>query len=316
LLLEEAVKLGIRDSNDLYGGVVPRLFAKTKAITHQLLDDRANRPEGWSTIFSERSRDAVLPGYTTFDVRDARLATDRMLKHGAEIRLKRAQCSGGRGQIVIRDLEALNRFLVDLTRDEIATYGIVLEENLQQAQTLSIGRVNLDELTLTYYGIQRRTKDNEDRTVYGGSDLVCVRGDWTALASLHMAENVRIAVQQANIYDTATGAYPGFFASRRNYDVGQGKDLHRIWRSGVFESSWRAGGASPAELLAMTRFMEDPNLHVVEVSHVESFGGTGEPPAGAEVHFQGEDPQAGPVLRYTIVTRVQSRGPPNARKPE
>src|SRR2546430_4770182 len=109
-----------------------------------------------------------------------------------------------------------------------------------------------------------------------------------------MAENVRMGVQQAKSYDVAMNVYSGFIASRRNYDVGQGTDAHGAWRSGVFESSWRAGGASPAELLAMITFREQPDLQVVEVSHVEKFGDDiGDPPHGAVIHFRGEDPQAG-----------------------
>src|SRR5262245_18484571 len=38
LLLDEAACLGIRSPTDLYGGVVPHLFVKTKAITHGLVD--------------------------------------------------------------------------------------------------------------------------------------------------------------------------------------------------------------------------------------------------------------------------------------
>ncbi len=57
----------------------------------------------------------------------------------------------------------------------------------------------------------------------------------------------------------------------------------------------------------MTRFMDDPDLQVAEVSHVEKFGDISDLPAGAVVHFQGEDPHLGPLLRYTIVTRAQSR---------
>src|SRR5215471_14644681 len=37
LLLNEASGLGIRSENDLYGGVVPYPFVKTKAITHELV---------------------------------------------------------------------------------------------------------------------------------------------------------------------------------------------------------------------------------------------------------------------------------------
>jgi hypothetical protein len=65
-------------------------------------------------------------------------------------------------------------------------------------------------------------------------------------------------------YDEATSAYPGCVASRRNYDVGQGFDVEGGWRSGVFESSWRVGGASPAELLAISTFIEDPHLSILE----------------------------------------------------
>ena len=57
LLLDEAACLGIRSPNDLYGGVVPHLFAKTKAITHGLVGPDAERPPGWSTAFAERVRE-------------------------------------------------------------------------------------------------------------------------------------------------------------------------------------------------------------------------------------------------------------------
>jgi hypothetical protein len=71
LLVDEASCLGIRSPNDLYGGVVPHLFAKTKAITHGLVDCHAERPLGWSIVFAERVRGVVLPGYTVFSSRDA-----------------------------------------------------------------------------------------------------------------------------------------------------------------------------------------------------------------------------------------------------
>ena len=73
LLLDEASCLGIRSPNDLYGGVVPHLFVKTKAITHGLVDRDAERPPGWSTAFAERVREIVLPGYTVFSNRDAQM---------------------------------------------------------------------------------------------------------------------------------------------------------------------------------------------------------------------------------------------------
>src|SRR5262245_48136513 len=50
LLLDEAACLGIHSPNDLYGGVVPYLFVKTKAITHPLVVCDAERPLGWSSF--------------------------------------------------------------------------------------------------------------------------------------------------------------------------------------------------------------------------------------------------------------------------
>jgi hypothetical protein len=52
VLLNEAACLGIRSPHDLYGGVVPYLFAKTKAITHGLVDLHAERPLGWCALLS------------------------------------------------------------------------------------------------------------------------------------------------------------------------------------------------------------------------------------------------------------------------
>jgi len=119
-----------------------------------------------------------------------------------------------------------------------------------------------------------------------------------------MSTQLREALAQARLYDDAMKEYPGFMASRLNYDIGQGLDQDERWRSAVFESSWRVGGASPAELVALAEFVRDPSVQLVEASHTEKFGKNLEPPAGAIVHFQADDPFAGPIMRYTIIKRV------------
>ena len=160
----------------------------------------------------------------------------------------------------------------------------------------------MDGGVISYHGVQKLTQDNEGREVYGGSDLVCVRGGWEALAELPITKEVRVGVEQAITYEMAMDAYPGFMASRRNYDVGQGLDAQGKWRSGVFESSWRSGGASTAELAALTAFAQDPGLHVVNVCSSKEFGNGHQPPPHATVHFRGNDPQDGPMIRYTVAT--------------
>src|SRR5258708_34114151 len=58
-------------------------------------------------------------------------------------------------------------------------------------------------------------------------------------------------------------------------------------------------GASAVRAAAFAR---DPSLEIVRASHVEEYGERRRAPADAVVEFQGDDPEAGPLLRYTIVT--------------
>jgi hypothetical protein len=301
LLLDEASCLGIRSPNDLYGGVVPHLFVKTKAITHGLVDHDADRPPGWSTAFAERVREIVLPGYTVFNNRDAQMAASRMLTRGP-IRLKKPLRASGKDQTVVTNLNELDAVLEKVGADEMAAYGLVLEENLRRVRTLSVGKVAVGNLGISYYGTQRTVADNEGRPVYGGSELVCVRGAWEVLDALPMSPEVRAAVVAARRYDEATEEFHGFTASRRNYDVAQGIGADGWPQSGVLEPSWRVGGASSAELAALAAFARDPSLKIVRASHVEEYGEGRRAPADAIVEFQGNDPEAGPLLRYTIVT--------------
>jgi len=314
LLTAEASCLGIHSPQHLYGGVVPHLFVKTKAITHGLVDCHAERPRGWSTAFAERVRGIVLPGYTVFNHRDARLAAARMLRHGP-LRLKKPLSASGKDQTLVANVTELDAALEKITAAEMATYGLVLEENLRHVKTFSVGEVALGSFRVSYHGTQRTVRDNEGQSVYGGSDLVCVRGGWKVLDALPMAPDVRAAVAAVKRYDEATEEFPGFMASRRNYDVGQGIGADGRARAGVFEPSWRIGGASSAELAAAAAFARDPYLQIVRASHVEEYGRDRQPPADAVVDFQGDDPEAGPLLRYTVVKPQSRRSPQLAHMP-
>ena len=306
LIADEAAYLGIRGPNDLYGGVVPYPFAKTKAITHQLVDACADRPEGWSSAFPEKVKDVVLPGYTVFDLDDARVAARRLLDLGP-IRIKEPLAAGGKGQAVAATIEQAKTLLETFDAVEIAVNGLVLESNLRDVTTVSIGQITIDDMTIAYHGKQRVAINNEGSPTYGGSNLVCVRGGWKALAELPMPSAVRLAAVQAKFYDAATSKYPGFTVSRRNYDVAQGFDGEGRLRSGVLEASWRSGGASTAELAAMKQFAQDPALQVVEACSVKRFGRGQQAPRKAVIQYQGDDPEDGPIIRYTMITRKLGR---------
>ncbi|WP_407179211.1 DUF3182 family protein [Bradyrhizobium sp. STM 3562] len=303
LMLGEARELGIHSPCQLYGAVVPYPFAKTKAITHQLINTHATRPHGWSTVFAQNVSNVVLPGYTAFNIDDARAAAMRLLPLGA-LRAKEPLGDGGHGQAVINTITELDVFLENLPTEKITRHGLVLEANLRRATTRTVGYTMIGDRSIAYHGTQRSVINNHGVSVYGGSHLICVRGAWTELERLPMDAEARLAVTQARTYDRNANEYPGFLASCRNYDVGQGVDAHGQWRSGVFEASWRSGGASTAELAALTAFAADSSLRVVDANSVKHFGKPRKPPPGAAVHFCGNDPEDGPLMRYTVITRA------------
>jgi hypothetical protein len=136
------------------------------------------------------------------------------------------------------------------------------------------------------------------------------RGDWDRLLSLPLlSPAMRTAIAQARRYhEAAHDCYDGLFASRSNYDVAQGIDRATgAHRSGVLEQSWRIGGASGAEVVAMTALRADPGLAAVSAETVERYGREHEPPPGAMVLFHGTDPTCGPLLKYARILEHAGR---------
>ena len=196
--LEQARALGLQGEQDLFGGVAPYAFVPTKAISHPLLSAQAAAPEGWSHAFGEQVADAVLAGFTVFSVADARAAGRRLLNDGP-LRLKPVRATGGRGQSVVVDVAELDGLLDALDADELAVYGLALEQDLADVTTFSVGQVRVAGLTVSYYGTQRLTPDNQGQMVYGGSDLLLARGDFPQLLQLGLPQDAGRAVSQARL---------------------------------------------------------------------------------------------------------------------
>ncbi|WP_349617322.1 DUF3182 family protein [Azotobacter salinestris] len=295
-----AQRLGMRSAADLFGGVVPQPFMATKAITHGLLRSGAQAPPGWSHSFARRVADAVLRGFTVFSREEAGEAGRQLLAEGP-LRIKPVLATGGRGQCLVEDPAELDRQLAALDEDELGGFGLVLEEQLEEVSTYSVGQVQVGDLLATYCGTQRLTVDNQGEEVYGGSDLLVVAGGFEALLALELDEPVRLAVQQARLYDAAAlASFDGFFASRRNYDIARGLDSRGRTRSGVLEQSWRIGGASSAEIAALEAFRA--GAQAVRASSLELFGEDKVAPAGACVLFRGEDPELGYMTKCVVTT--------------
>lgn len=301
LSAEEAAALGIHGIDDLFGGVVPHPFVATKAISHPLVEPDAQCVPGWSADFAARLGDAVLPGYSVFRHGDALTAGRRLLAAGA-LRLKPVRASGGRGQSVVRTEAELRSRLDAMDGGEIEAHGLVLEQDLLESSTFSVGQVKVGELTASYHGVQHLTSSNQGLQVFGGSELTVMRGGFDALLALALAPEVRRAIEQACRYDAAVHAcFPGFYASRSNYDILRGRDAGGAMRSAVLEQSWRAGGATGPEIAALEAFRADPRRQLVRASCVEIFGDSPEPPAHATVYFRGEDSRTGRLTKYTVL---------------
>lgn len=201
---------------------------------------------------------------------------------------------------MVADDDALERYLAQLPAQELERHGATLERHLDDASTWSIGSARCGGLRIVYAGTQYSTRDRAGQAVYGGSDLQVVRGGFDALLAAPLEHGARDAVHRASRYhDAMLASFPGFFASRCNYDVVVGTDAAGKPASGVLEQSWRIGGASPAELLAMQAFAADPALRSVR-ARCREVHGESMPPAAAVVLYSGDDPATGPMLKYAI----------------
>lgn len=301
LTSDAATRLGIRDEDDLFGGVVPAPFVATKTITHPLADSDAHAPQGWSTEFPRGVAHVVLDGFSAFTKDDALLVGSRLLKRGP-IRIKLATGIAGLGQFVVDTVQALATALDQIDPVAMREAGAVVEQNLTDVTTYSVGQFRVADTVGTYYGTQQLTTNNHGAAVYGGSEITVVRGDYDTLLRLRLPDDIRLAIVQARSYDDAANqCFKGFYASRRNYDVARGRDASGRLRSGVLEQSWRAGGASGAEIGALKAFHEDPSLCVTRAMTREVYGEEPMLPSNAAVYFSGTDPRVGRLVKYAWV---------------
>ncbi|MGF6297552.1 hypothetical protein OKW43_007715 [Paraburkholderia sp. WC7.3g] len=303
-----AHKLGVRSVRDLYGGVVPFPFVATKLIAHGLPDGAKASPPGWSHAFSSHTASLVLPGYSAFSREDACNAA-RILWEGGRVRVKRPYGIGGAGQALVENLDQLEAELDALGDEALRAEGIVIERHLDGIETFSVGQIEIDDMKASYYGVQHLTVNNRGHHVYGGTDLVVVRGGFDALVRLELPENIRETIAKARAFDAAVhNDYAGFFASRRNYDVARGFDEAGVLHCGVLEQSWRVGGATGAEIGALRTFRAEPDAHLVYASTREIYGKNVRLPAGACVVYRGVDAHAGKITKYYTPGREPRKG--------
>jgi hypothetical protein len=301
LSIGQATRLGIHGEDDLFGGVVPHAFVASKVITHPLPAADSAAPHGWQHGLAPDLAAAVLAGFSVFDPDEIETAGERLLEQGHRVRLKEPQARGGNGQHLFADAVELRSVLARLDRESVRRHGVVLEQHVERAVTCSVGEVRIGGTRMAYLGTQRQHPGRSGNDTYAGTSLRAVRGGLEALHAV-AAGLEREALDCARRYDAAVAAaYPGFFASRRNYDVVAGHDAHGHRCCGVLEQSWRLGGASPAEVIALAALRQHGTPAALEASCHESYDPAQVAPAGAEVHFHDPSATHGPLLKYAQV---------------
>ncbi|ASM99689.1 DUF3182 family protein [Xanthomonas citri] len=300
LTTAQARGLGIQGAGDLLGGIVPHAFLATKVIGHPLICADAASTAGWDQALAISLIPATLPGYTAFSRPDA-LHAFEALSGGGDVRLKLPTGVGGNDQWRIADAWQLMQMLDSLPDTYLGTHGGVLERNILQPMTHSVGELCLAGVQIAYYGTQCSVPNADGSDVYGGSSLRVYRGSLEALMATALPSLERRVVEQACSYDRGiTAAYPELQISRRNYDVVSGQDAGNVPVCGVLEQSWRIGGATPAELAAIAAFQKDPALQWVSASTHEIYAG--EPPTDAQVYYRATQPGPGPRYKYRRIS--------------
>lgn len=295
--LARARALGISGAGQLYGGVVPHHFVATKSISHALWSAASTAPPGWSYALGAQLYPHVLHGFSAF-AREDGLRAGRLLLGDGPLCIKPVHATAGRGQRVVNDIQELAEALTPEAWQGDLRGAVVLEENLFELQTFSVGWCHAGQHALAYVGTQELTRDNHNQEVYGGSVLHCRRGGRESLDALAQDDTQRAAINAARAYDQAVStAFPAMLASRRNYDIAIGRNVHGQRRVGVLEQSWRAGGASAAEVAALLYLA----IHTADDSICaytrERYGlEAGLPPDG-DLVYHGCDSQLGPMTK-------------------
>lgn len=295
-----ARQLGIRDESQIYGGIVPFPFVGSKVITHPTFHDDDAIPAGWCSELGPALARHVLSGWSAFSLEAVRAASLDMLEC-TSIRLKEVEATAGLGQFVVNSVLELDEVIAQLDKAAISSSGVVIEENLDDVVTYSVGTTRLFGEVISYWGTQRLTTNNSGATVYGGSTLHVVRGGFEQLAELGLADDLQQGIDKAIAYDAIVSRfYPDLLASRRNYDVAAGVNSYGERRIGVLEQSWRAGGASGAEIAALEALARNPGRLAVTCATMEIYGEVDAAPEGSILYYSGVDPVAGPMSKYAM----------------
>ncbi len=251
-------RFGINSTSDFYGLAVNDINEVGKAILHPAPGEIT--PQFYNPRFADRARHLVLPGFACFSTSDAQSAFAHYEGNGFGLRFKVANESDGNGQFKVDDASHLQHLLEE--QRQALTEGIVLEANLHDPTTISVGYAQLGDQRYSFIAHQKNTPPNaEGQSKYLGAKVTAVRGSMEIfLSDQDMTLNDRLAVLKAVEFNRLYQQTFHPIASRLSYDVVLGLDDHGDILSGITDITGRVGGTCPALMLACMEFNQNPEI--------------------------------------------------------
>lgn len=239
---------------DFYGTRVEHLGHVGKAILHPLIGEANSK--FYSVEFAKCVADYTLPGFSFFTVEAGSEAFRRLC--GQEARLKLTTESDGHGQFVITNETELLRTLDKFDPTKINEEGLILEPNLREPFTISVGYTILGSVPYSFVAHQKNDVTLDDRNRYLGAHVLVLKGTLGDLSKLvSLSEDEQEAIAKACRFNEAY-AYLNPIASRLSFDCLFGQTQRGERLSGITDITGRLGGTCPALTLAANKLKTRP----------------------------------------------------------
>lgn len=260
ITFEQARDLGIQTVEDFYGVAVQSIDEVGKAILHPSVSQES--PAFHNARFAEKVKQLVLPGATGFTREDLLTAYNSNQLLSYDLRLKLPNESDGNGQYHITSYEQLAHLLDIVGTEFIAEHGMVLEAEVKNPETVSVGFLTLGGETYAFLAHQKNdivteqdeTGDTYERSRYKGAYIAIMQSK-DGIAGLLELPNLshleKDAIHAVSLFYQAYREEIGPMVSRISFDYLSGTDNQGNKLGGITDITGRLGGYCGALMLAV-----------------------------------------------------------------
>jgi hypothetical protein len=292
-----AEKIGITNAEQIYGSFDDDLLA-TKAIFRRTVPSARYVPEEFPSKFLESLIESgmILPGYVAFTLQDLLAAFELLKQEGYyDLRLKDPRASFGMSQVVINTTNDLIKALDSIDINYLNKYGLIIEVNLRHPKdpygfpfAESGGWVNLRGGQIySYVGQQyigesiipdklatptgKNPEINKIKEIptYLGTSIMMMRGGPSDFDINHLNPLLANVLEYLIVLERHMHLLP-IVCSRFNFDFLYGSYVQNGELSQpkmyLSEQSFRRGGASVPEFIAIKRLIENLKLQLSRAS--------------------------------------------------